>query len=84
MVQPPVMPPMAVQPNPAFLGAPGQGSAAPGGVPMPPGLPMTPPAVPAAPVRRMTPLAQGATYEQMIGAGWTDAQLIQQGMMLPA
>lgn len=81
---PPMNPPaapLAVQPNPAFLGAPGQGSAIPGGAPMPPGLPMTPPAVPAAPQRRMLPPANGATYEQMVANGWTDALLIQHGMM---
>jgi hypothetical protein len=31
----------------------------------------------------MTALAQGATYEQMIDAGWTDAMLLQHGMMQP-
>lgn len=29
----------------------------------------------------MTAAAKGATYEQMIGAGWTDAKLIAKGMM---
>jgi hypothetical protein len=29
----------------------------------------------------MLPAAQGASYEQMIGAGWTDDLLIQHGMM---
>lgn len=41
--------------------------------------PPAPPAVPAGPV--MTPKAQGATYQQMIDAGWTDALLRQHGMM---
>ena len=45
------------------------------------------PPVPAAPVAqagpRMTPKAGGATYEQMIAAGWTDALLIQHGHKLP-
>jgi hypothetical protein len=31
----------------------------------------------------MTALVNGATYEQMIAAGWTDALLVQHGMMLP-
>lgn len=31
----------------------------------------------------MTPKAKGATYDQMIAAGWTDDLLIQHGMMLP-
>ena len=43
-----------------------------------PGVPATPPP---APVRVMLPAAQGATYDQMIAAGWTDALLIQHGMM---
>lgn len=34
-------------------------------------------------VHRMTPLAGGATYEAMITAGWSDALLVQHGMMLP-
>lgn len=32
-------------------------------------------------VRNMLPPAQGATYEQMIAAGWTDQLLVQHGMM---
>ena len=44
-----------------------------------PALLQVPP--PAAPVRQMLPPAQGATYEQMIAAGWTDATLVQMGMM---
>ncbi len=57
--------------------------------PPPPVIPVLPnaailnvPVAPAAPVRQMTALAQGATYEQLIGNGWTDALLIQHGMML--
>jgi hypothetical protein len=38
---------------------------------------------PAVPVRRMTPAAGATTYEQYIAAGWTDALLVQHGMMLP-
>jgi hypothetical protein len=41
-----------------------------------------PPAPPAAPVRQMTALAQGASYEDCIAKGWTDALLIQHGLML--
>lgn len=41
---------------------------------------LTPPA-PAPRVRKMTPLAQGNTYEQMIAVGWTDETLIQFKMM---
>lgn len=55
-----------------------------------PGVPVPPPPpnpailqMPAQqPVRQMTPLAQGATYEQMIQAGWNDELLRQKGMML--
>lgn len=32
-------------------------------------------------IRVMLPAAKGATYEQMIAAGWTDTLLIQHGMM---
>lgn len=58
--------------------------APPAGV-MPPGVQPAPSFLnppPAAPVKQMTPQAQG-TYEQYIGAGWTDAQLIAQGLLLP-
>ncbi len=43
---------------------------------------LTPPVPPATPAKQMTALAQGATYEQMIAAGWTDQTLIQHGMMV--
>lgn len=59
------VPPVAVAPNPAF--AP------------PPPVPV--PAAPAAPVRTMLPAANGVPYEEWVKAGWTDAQLIQQGKM---
>ena len=58
----------AVVPNPAFL--------------MPPAPPLAPPVPAAPPVRQMTAKAGGATYEQMIGAGWTDNLLREHGMML--
>lgn len=51
--------------------------------PIPP-APNAAPPVPTAPVRVMTAAAQGATYEQLITAGWTDALLVQHGMMLPS
>jgi hypothetical protein len=54
-------------PNPAILHVP---------------APSVPVAAPVAPVRQMTPAAGGHTYESLIGAGWTDAQLIQQGLMV--
>lgn len=37
----------------------------------------------AAPARVMLPAANGGTYEQYIQAGWSDAQLIQHGLMVP-
>ena len=58
-------------PNPAFLA-----------VPPAPAMPPVPVA-PAAPAPKvLTAKAGGATYEQMIGAGWTDALLVQHGYML--
>lgn len=39
------------------------------------------PAAPAAPVRQMLPAAQGASYEDMVKAGWTDEMMVQHGMM---
>lgn len=39
------------------------------------------PPIPPAPAHVMLPPAGGATYEQMIGAGWTDALLVANGMM---
>ena len=52
--------------------------AAPPPPPAPAFLQVPPPAAPA-PV--ILPPANGATYEQMIAAGWTDATLVQMGMM---
>lgn len=73
----PAPPPAAPAPTPAV--APFQPPPNPAFLAIPP--------VPAAPVAqagpRMTPKAGGATYEQMIAAGWTDALLIQHGHMLP-
>lgn len=36
---------------------------------------------PAAPIHTMLPAANGASYESLIAAGWTDALLVQHGMM---
>lgn len=47
----------------------------------PPPAPAAPPPQPPAAVRTMTAKAAGQTYEAMIAAGWTDALLIQHGMM---
>lgn len=60
----------------------------------PPPVPAMAPPPPPAPVmappnpaflkvaHQMTPAANGATYEAMIAAGWTDALLVQHGMMV--
>lgn len=71
---PAAAPVIPVMPNPAVL--------APPGAPVPPAPVPQIPVMPAAPVRQMTALAQGATYEQLIAGGWNDALLIQQGLML--
>jgi hypothetical protein len=42
---------------------------------------LTPPVPPAPPARVLTAKAGGATYEQLLQAGWTDALLVQHGMM---
>jgi hypothetical protein len=49
-----------------------------------PSIPAVPP-MPAAPIKMpvMLPAANGGTYEQYIAAGWSDATLIQFGMMAP-
>lgn len=67
----PPMPPQAPQPP-----APPAAPPAP-----PPAPPAPPPAPPAPPARTMLPAAGATTYEAFIAAGWTDAQLIQAGMM---
>ena len=59
----------APAPNPAFLAV---------GMPPAPPVPVAPAPVP----KQMTPKAGGASYEQMIAAGWNDALLVQHGMMV--
>ncbi len=44
---------------------------------------VAPPPPPPVPVRQLTALAQGATYDQLKANGWTDELLISQGLMLP-
>lgn len=68
----PVAPaPIPVTPNPGFVQ-----------VPPPAPAPMAPPPAPVIPVRQMTANAQGVTYEAYVAAGWSDAQLVQNGLML--
>jgi hypothetical protein len=75
---PPVAPPPAA---PAPVATP-----APAAVIVPPNpavmQPPAPPAPPAAPVRQLTEKANGATYEQLIAAGWNDQTLVQHGLMV--
>ena len=78
--------------GPPVIGAPGGSAAAygpggpavtvhtPGVVPNP-GI-MTVPVVPVVPVHQMLPAAGGNTYETMLANGWTDALLVQHGMMV--
>lgn len=63
--------PIPVTPNPGFVQ-----------VPPPAPAPMAPPAPPAAPVRQMTAAANGIPYEAYVAQGWTDAMLVQNGLML--
>lgn len=56
-----------VVPSPAFLAVPAAPVA---------------PVAPVAPARVMTPKAQGASYEQLLAAGWTDQTLVQHGLMV--
>lgn len=67
---PPAVP---VVPNTGFLNVPGA-------TPMPPAPPVAAPMPVAA--RQMTAAANGIPYASYIAQGWTDAQLVQQGMML--
>lgn len=83
----------AFAPAPPMTGmppnTPAYGNIQPPAPPAPP-APSAPPAPPVAVapnpailnVRQMTALANGATYDQMIALGWTDAMLIQNGYML--
>lgn len=67
--------PIPVMPNAGFVQVPPP-------VPQAPAAPMAPPPAPAAPVRQMTAAANGVTYEAYVAAGWSDAQLVQNGLML--
>lgn len=74
---------VAVAPNPGILNVPGTPApVATPAAPAPAYVPPVAPVVPAAPVRQLTALAQGATYEQLIAAGWTDETLRTNGLML--
>lgn len=66
---------------PAAAAAP-QAPAAPA-APTPPAPPAPPAAPPAAPQYQMTQAAGGYTRDQLLAQGWTDATLVEHGMMLP-
>ena len=68
---------------PGASATPSAGLTAPPVAPTPPPPPPPHPAILNVPVRQMLPAANGATYEQMIAAGWTDQTLVQHGMMAP-
>lgn len=74
--------PIPVTPNPAFVQVPPPVAAAAPVAMGVPNVPVVPPAAPATPVHQMTPAANGIPYEAYIAQGWTDAQLIQNGLML--
>ena len=65
-----IKPVVNVAPHPPILMTPG--------VAPPPPVAAAPPPRPA---HVMLPAANGATYEALIAAGWTDALLVQHGMM---
>jgi hypothetical protein len=51
-------------------------------IPVAPAVPAAPPAPPAPVGRRMTGLAMNIPYDSYIQQGWTDAMLVQNGLML--
>ncbi len=77
-------PPTAAQPAPYAGFVPGAGAppqAAPAAYAAPPMAPAAPAAPPPVPQRVMLPAANGHSYESLVAAGWTDAALVQHGMM---
>lgn len=77
--------PPVVPANPAAPTAPPYDgfmqAAAPPAAPAAPVAPTPPPSPIASPAKQMTAAANGATYESMIAAGWTDELLLAHGMM---
>lgn len=81
----------APAPQPVAAPAPAPAAASPSPVaaspvtasPAPPPAPAAPAAPAPAPVRQMTAAANGVTYDAHIAAGWTDDQLVANGLMLP-
>jgi hypothetical protein len=79
---PPPMPGAASGP-PVGAAPPLPPAAAVAGPPIPGAVAAPPPPPPVQQGKVMLPAALGASYEAMIAAGWTDAALIQHGMMAP-
>lgn len=86
---PPAAPPVPVYPNPAFTQVPppnpsyagnAAGPSTPAGIPAPP--PSAIQAIASPSSRRMTPAAGNVSYEAYVAAGWSDAQLIANGLMV--
>jgi hypothetical protein len=77
---PPALPgaPVAV---PAPVAAPTPVVPAPSFLQPPPAIPAPVAAMPPPPARQMTPKAQGNTYEGLLAQGWTEALLLQHGMV---
>lgn len=85
-VAPPAPLPVAPPPAPPAPTPPAYTPPAPAPVTPSPSSPPPPPYsgyMATTPARVMLPAANGATYEAMIASGWTDAMLVQQGMMAP-
>lgn len=84
----PAAPPVPVYPNPGFVQVPppNPSSASSAGSPYPqasaPPPPAIAPAIGASLSKRMTPAAGGVSYEAYIAAGWSEAQLIANGLMV--
>jgi len=71
----------AVTPHPSFL-TPGAAPSVAPGSPSLGAAPSAPSAPTTSPSRQMTPKAAGATFEQFIAQGWTEAQMRQQGYLI--
>ena len=65
----------------AIFGGAGDSPAAAGNTPSVPPKPSAPPKPPAAPKNVMTAAANGVSYEAYIKEGWTDEQLVENGLM---
>jgi hypothetical protein len=81
MVPPPGLPaPVLVAPNPAVLAVPAVPAAA--ALPVPPTVPAVPVAPAVGPIPTTKLVGSGISYEQMLGAGWTEQTLRQHGYIV--